>query len=359
MMMMVRFNTGNHFRIYSSQSHFHSKSQSQSGFYSIFVNSANRVVANPQLFLDSVREQCRSGFSSIDVPVSIFHQLNSLCPRPSIIVFTKLFTAMSKIQPNPPFSTVITLSNHLELSGLRPDSHSIGILAKCYCSLGRLDFAFSLLGRNLKLGYPPNIVFVTTLFNGLVDSHKVDQAVNLLDKTVKLGIQPSLVNYSSMFKGLCRSDDSAGTLRLLQHMESTAPFKPNVVIYNTIIHTLCKNKLLPQALSLFKEMTTKNISPNVITYTNLIRGLFSLGHWNHAKVLWTEMLANNIAPNVHTYNILVDMYCKEGNVHEARAIFGLMSKRGVHPTFLLTLLCWMGTVFAERWMRQKSSLISW
>ncbi|KAH9603633.1 hypothetical protein KSS87_012448 [Heliosperma pusillum] len=305
-------------------------------FHSLFIRPRfnHSVVYDPQLFLDSVREQCRLGFNRIDVPVSIFHQLNSLRPRPSIIVFNQLFTSMSKIKPNPPFSTVITLFNQLEFSGLRPNMHSIGVLAKCYCSLGRVDFASSLLGKHIKLGYAPDIVIITTLLNGLIDSDKLRQAVHLLDKIVKLQIHPSLVTYGSMFKGLCRSGDNAGALRLLRNMESRSPFKPNVVIYNTIIDSLSKDRLLPQALSLFKEMKDKSILPNVVTYNTLVRGLCSLGRWDHAKELLIEMLDNHIAPGVDTYNTFIDSYCKEGNVKEARANFEFMTKRGVHPNII-------------------------
>ncbi|KAK9692062.1 hypothetical protein RND81_09G238700 [Saponaria officinalis] len=282
------------------------------------------VVDDPQLFIQSVRQQCKLGFSGVDIPVSIFHQLNCFRPRPSIVVFNQLFTAMCKIRPHPPLSTVITFCYQLELSGLRPDRHSVGILANCY----------SRLGRYIKLGYPPDAVIITTLLNGLIASDKLRMAIQLLDKMVKLGIQPTLVTYGAMFKGLCRIGDNAAALRLLRNMESKAPFKPDVVIYNTLIDSLGKDQLLPQALGLFKEMKTKGILPNVITYSTLIRGLCNLGRWDEAKDLLSEMLNNSIAPDIETYNTLIDMYCKEGNVDEARAILELMTERGVHPNVI-------------------------
>ncbi|KAK9692118.1 hypothetical protein RND81_09G242000 [Saponaria officinalis] len=250
------------------------------------------VVDDPQLFLESVRQQCKLGFCSVDLPFSIFHQLNCFRPRPSIVLFTQLFTAMSKIRPHPPLSTIVTFCNQLELSGLRPDSHSVGILANCFCRLGRVDFAFSLFGKHIKLGYPPDVVIITTLLNGLIASDKLRMAIQLLDKMVKLGIQPTLVTYGAMFKGLCRIGDNVGALRLLRNMESKAPFKPNVVIYSTLIDSLCKDQLLPQALGLFKEMKANGILPNVVTCSTLIRGLCSLGQWDGAKDILSEMLDN-------------------------------------------------------------------
>ncbi|KAK9749807.1 hypothetical protein RND81_02G151800 [Saponaria officinalis] len=215
---------------------FHFRRRFRFLFHSLFIcrnysaRRCNDVVDNRRLFLQSVREQCRLRFSSVEIPVSIFDQLNSLRPRPSIIDFCMLFTAMSKIKPHPPLSTVITFCNQLELSGLRPDRHSVSILANCYCRLGRVDFAFSLLGKHIKLGYPPDVVITNTLLNGLIASDKLRSAVQLLDKIVKLGIQPTLDTYGAMFKGLCLISDNVGALRLLRNMKRKAPFKPNIVI---------------------------------------------------------------------------------------------------------------------------------
>ncbi|KAL2925714.1 hypothetical protein RDABS01_033898 [Bienertia sinuspersici] len=69
---------------------------------------------------------------------------------------------------------------------------------------------------------------------------------------------------------------------------------PDVVIYNTIIDSLCKAQLLSQALRVLAEMKSKGIPPNVITNTSLIRGMCTTGHWKEAEVYWTEMLQNDI-----------------------------------------------------------------
>ncbi|KAK9735655.1 hypothetical protein RND81_04G217800 [Saponaria officinalis] len=126
------------------------------------MNSCN-INGDNQLFLDSVVQNCKLGFSDLQFPLSLFHQLNSLHPPPSIILYNHLFAAMSKIKPNPPSSDIVSLFRRLQLeSGIRLDSCSVGILVNCYCRLGRVDFGFSLLGKLFKLGYPNyGVVFRT------------------------------------------------------------------------------------------------------------------------------------------------------------------------------------------------------
>ncbi|KMT14278.1 hypothetical protein BVRB_4g076330 isoform B [Beta vulgaris subsp. vulgaris] len=304
------------------------------GFRNYSNCTTDVAVDDSRLLLRSMKQQCKLGFIKIEHVVSLFHDMKSLSPLPSIIDFSQLFTAMCKMKPHPPFSTVISLHRQLLLSCLRPDHYSLNILANCYCRLGHVNFGFSILAYIIKLGYQPDIVTFSTIINGLVQSDHLDQAVELLNKIVKLGFQPDLVVYGTMFKGLCRASNNAGALKLLRNMESHGHYTPNVVIYNTIIDSLCKDKLLPQALSLLAEMKTKGIQPDVVTYSTLIRGMCSLGQWKDAEKLLTEMLGNNITPGVYTYNILIDMYCKEGKVGEARDIFEYMIKRGQVPNII-------------------------
>ncbi|KAL2941225.1 hypothetical protein RDABS01_029575 [Bienertia sinuspersici] len=282
---------------------------------------ASHNVDDPQLFLKSVREQCELGFTNIDHAVSLFNDMRSVHPLPHIIDFNRLLSAMCKIKPFPPFSSVISLYRQLLLLGIRPDKYSLNIMTNCYCCFGLVD-----LGPILSpLIVSSMVSFTLTTWTG---------AVRLLDKVVKLGLNPDIYTYGTMFKGLCRTRNHTGALKLLRKMESYGHCMPNVVIYNTIIDCLCKDNLLAKALNLFSEMKTKGIPPDVVTYTTLIRGMYILGQQRDAHQMLTEMLDNNIHPDVETYNTLIDMYCKEAEVSKARAIFDLMHKKGVYPNVI-------------------------
>ena len=54
-------------------------------------------------------------------------------------------------------------------------------------------------------------------------------------------------------------------------------FEPNVVFYSTIIDSLCKVRLVNEALNFIFEMMGKGIRLDIITYTCLIQGLCSFG----------------------------------------------------------------------------------
>ncbi|CAO2836628.1 unnamed protein product [Amaranthus hypochondriacus] len=235
-----------------------------------------REAINRLLLINSLKQQCKSGFSNINQAISIFNQMTSIDPFPTSKDFNQIFTAISKMKPQQVqhHSIIITLSRQLELSGLRPNKHSLGILTNCYCHLGRVDFAFSLLGKRIKFGFEPDIVIYSTLINGLIDANYVDQAAKMLDKIIKFGMQPNIVTYGAIVKGLCRTGNNVGAINLLRKMQSDEVCKPDVIIYTLIIDSLCKENLLSKALELFEEMQREGFSPNVVTYSALIRGCY-------------------------------------------------------------------------------------
>uniref|UniRef100_A0A803L465 Uncharacterized protein n=1 Tax=Chenopodium quinoa TaxID=63459 RepID=A0A803L465_CHEQI len=276
------------------------------------------------LFIDYVREQCKLGFFNLKLPLSLFNQLTSLRPLPCVIVFNQLFTAISKLKRLHPHSTIISLSRQLELLGIRSDRHSFGILANCYCHLGRVDSGFSLMAKSLKLGYPPNDYTFNTLINGYIINDKLPQAAQLLNKIVKLGFQPDI----AIFKGLCRIGDNASALTLLNKMRSAAHYKPGLVIYSTII-----DSLWVEVKGVLTEMLESNIAPNVVTYNTLVDMFCKDGNVveAEAEAILRHMTDKGVAPDIITYNALLDGYCLRGQMRDAKKLLHTMAQNGCEP----------------------------
>uniref|UniRef100_A0A803KMQ3 Pentatricopeptide repeat-containing protein n=1 Tax=Chenopodium quinoa TaxID=63459 RepID=A0A803KMQ3_CHEQI len=148
-------------------------------------------------------------------------------------------------------------------------------------------------------------------------------------------------------------------------MQSRGNCKPGIVIYNTIIDSLCKDRLLQQAINLFSAMKIEGIQPDVVTYTSLVRGFYNSGFREEAKdglVVEAEAilrhmtdkgvapditvlyLMKGITPDVVTYNTLIDGLCKTNRLTLARELFTDMQAHGVTPDVftynsLLDCLC--------------------
>jgi len=90
------------------------------------------------------------------------------------------------------------------------------------------------------------------------------------------GVQHTILTCGTMV--FSKIVGNASVFWLLRQIQSGL-CKPCIVIYNTIIDSLSKDKLLPQALKLFSEMKSDGTSPNIITYTALVLGLCGSGQW--------------------------------------------------------------------------------
>jgi len=71
--------------------------------------------------------------------------------------------------------------------------------------------------------------------------------------------------------GLCKIGETKVAIQLLRIIEAQS-IEPDVVMYNTIIHSLIKHKLPSQACDMYSEMVVKGISPDIISYNTLIYG---------------------------------------------------------------------------------------
>ncbi|XP_045810393.1 pentatricopeptide repeat-containing protein At1g63150-like [Trifolium pratense] len=101
---------------------------------------------------------------------------------PSIIEFTKILGSLVKTKNN--YSTVISLSHQMEFHGIRSDIFTITILINCYCHIGQMTCAFSLLGKILKMGYQLDVVTVNTLIKGLCLNNEVQKALYFHDDLI-------------------------------------------------------------------------------------------------------------------------------------------------------------------------------
>nr|XP_027086607.1 putative pentatricopeptide repeat-containing protein At1g12700, mitochondrial [Coffea arabica] len=110
--------------------------------------------------------------------------------------------------------------------------------------------------------------------------------------------------------------------------------KPYVKVYNNIIDSFCKDKMVDEALAILQEIIEKGILPNVVTYGCLIHGPCILSRWEDVNKIFFEMKDYKIIPNVITFNIVVDALCKEGYIENAEEVVHIMIQQGQNPNLV-------------------------
>lgn len=102
--------------------------------------------------------------------------------------------------------------------------------------------------------------------------------------------------------------------------------KPDIVMYNTIIDSLGRDKLTSEAYDLYSQMLSEKISPDIITYSSSLMYAFCvIGQWKGAVGLFDEMVLRNVKPDIYTFSILIDSLFKEGKRKEAENVLAMTS----------------------------------
>ncbi|RHN52657.1 putative pentatricopeptide [Medicago truncatula] len=94
------------------------------------------------------------------------------------------------------------------------------------------------------------------------------------------GFKLDHVSYRTLINELCKTGETRAALQVLRKIERIL-VKPNVLMYTTIIDSLCKDKLVIDAYDLYSEMI-KKISPDVVTYNTLVHGFCIAGQLKEA-----------------------------------------------------------------------------
>ncbi|KAG7967762.1 hypothetical protein I3843_08G115600 [Carya illinoinensis] len=149
---------------------------------------------------------------------------------------------------------------------------------------------------------------------------ETDLATNSLRKMEDENFVPIVASYNTIICSLCKDRLLTDALNFFSTMTSK---EPDVVMHNSFIYCYCQQKKIDEAvktfnmmvskriakaINLFHEMLDKKMIPNVVIYTTLIE-------------LLHEMQACGEHPDLQTYAILFDSLLKNRHFVEAMALF--------------------------------------
>ncbi|XP_057426690.1 putative pentatricopeptide repeat-containing protein At1g12700, mitochondrial [Lotus japonicus] len=293
----------------------------------------SRFLSIPSLFMRYHSHSPRPFSHEAVNAVSSFHNMLSMRPAPPITQFNNILGSLVRMNHYP---TAVSLSQQLELKGIAPDIATLTILINCFCHLGRMNYAFSVLGKILKRAYQPDTTALTTLMKGLCLNGEIRSAINFHDDVKAKGFQFQVdrvsVTYRFLINELCEVGETGAALQLLRQIEEE---HTDVQMYNTIIKSMCEDKCVSDAYDLYNEMLLKRISPDVFTYNTLIYGFCAGGQLRKAVGFFNVMKMENIKPDVSTFDPLIHALCKERKVKQANSVVAAMIKASVEPNVFI------------------------
>uniref|UniRef100_M1AVN4 Pentatricopeptide repeat-containing protein, mitochondrial n=1 Tax=Solanum tuberosum TaxID=4113 RepID=M1AVN4_SOLTU len=158
------------------------------------------------------------------------------------------------------------------------------------------------------------------------------------------GIQSDDYTCGILMKGLCLTNRIGDGFKLLQVMK-TRGITPNTVIYNTLIHALCKNGKIGRARSLMRDL----VEPSDVTFNILLSAYCGEGSLVQALVMLEKSFNKGYIPDVITVIKVVGLLCNNGRVSEAVELLERIEERGgivdvVAYNTLIIVFCRVGKV---------------
>nr|XP_020181454.1 protein Rf1, mitochondrial-like [Aegilops tauschii subsp. strangulata] len=106
---------------------------------------------------------------------------------------------------------------------------------------------------------------------------------------------------------------------------------PDIVFFNSVINSLCKEGRVTDAQDIFDLVIYFGERPDIFTFNSLIDGYCLVGEMEKAFGVLDTMASGGIEPDSISYNTIVNGYFKNDRIDDGLALFREMLKK-VKPT---------------------------
>ena len=216
---------------------------------------------------------------------------------------------------------------------IKVDEITYNTLIKGCCRSRKLNQAIMYYQEMMKRGVHPNRITYNSLIDNCVKANKMREAWQFYDEMSHAKIAPDNFTYSILVNGI-KSNPTSKTdlykaLELMHHVQSNPEFKPDEILYNSLIDTCIKFNEVSKGFSLFEEMKKKRIEPSPVTYGILIKAYGKTNDLIKAFEMFEQMKNKKMKINEVAYGCLLDACVKNDRMDLALILFDNMKKDNI------------------------------
>jgi pentatricopeptide repeat protein len=214
--------------------------------------------------------------------------------------------------------------------------------------------------------------FSKVTFNTLIDacarSGELNRIASLLEEMDAQAVKASIVTYSAILKGYCQADRLDEAFKLVEDMRRTTEFKPDEIMFNTLLDGCARKGLYDRGMSTLKQMDEAGVRPsnftlsvlvklanrgkkldkafelvdeitnkygfraNVHVFANLVQACVNHRDLPRALRVLERMIQDRVRPDIRTYSLLIRAFVDARQPVEAAGLVrAAMGMRGPHP----------------------------
>ena len=223
------------------------------------------------------------------------------------------------------------------------DEITYNTLIKGCCRSKKLGQAIQYYHEMRSNNIKPNRITYNSLIDNCVKANKMRDAWHFYEEMSRVNITPDNFTYSILINGIKNNpadkEELHRALDLLNGMQACTDFKPDEILYNSLIDTCIKFNEISKGLSLFEEMKRRRVEPSSITYGILIKAFGKLNDLVKAFKIFEQMKMKQMKINDVTYGCLLDACVKNDRMDLALELVEKMKQDNiVFNTILCTTL---------------------
>ncbi|KAL8096584.1 hypothetical protein AgCh_037518 [Apium graveolens] len=285
------------------------------------LSAMNHKGISPNVVTYTSLIQGLCNFGRWEDAIQLLGEMNARNISPNVHTYNVLIDACCKEGKVKDAESVMEL---MIQRGQYPDVVTYNSLMDGYCLRGEIDEALEVLKTMRGKGILPNSCTYNILINGCCKKMEVDRAISLLKQMPLEGLVPTIETFSTILQGYFQAGRVVEARKFLQERMLNEGCKLDIVTFTIILHGLCENHLVGEALSFFHTMECAGVHPDIVIYTILIDGLSKDGRLEKARTLFESLPSKGLRPDVKAYTVMIGAFCREGFLDEANELFAKM-----------------------------------
>jgi len=202
-----------------------------------------------------------------------------------------------------------------------------GSVLKGYGRARQMERVWAVFKEMLSRNITPSVITYNAVIDACARNGQTDRIPQLLEDMKKQGLEANLITYSTMIKGSCQQGDMQSALATLETLRKAPRFKPDEIVYNTLLDGCAQAGLVSEGERIFTEMQAEGVQPGAYTLAVLVRLLAHGRRVDRAFELVESMGRKyRLRPNSHVYGALIQACLQTRDLTRAVSVFEQAAK---------------------------------
>lgn len=227
---------------------------------------------------------------------------------------------------------------------IRVDIFSVNIAVKALCQLGKLQEAYLFMLESENQGIKPDVITYTTLISAFYQNKRWEIGNGLWNRMVLKGCMPNLATFNvriQLLVNMRRAWDANTLMDLMQRLGVA----PDEITFNLVIKGFFLAGFKDMAKRVYSALHGKGYKPNLKIFQTMIHYFCKSEDFCVAYTMCKDSMQKNWFPDVNTICLLLECLKRNGQIHKAWLIVTLAERR--NPPFSSNHLAAMRSILSK------------